>query len=159
VIENGRNRGDPWSIRQTGIYHRWNTKSGHSVWIIVQPSQDALDELKRALYSTGTSCGCSARKSLSLHALLLISSSENWSKYIKDLHTRHSCIVSFKVISSSIIPRTLTIPENQIVCRQHSTPESDHKKSSEGHRIFGRTFYARTARQDLENWLDPRFMP
>ena len=117
VIENARNRGDPWSIRQTGIYHRWNTKSGHSVWITVHPSQDALDELQRTLYSTRTSCGCSAGKSVFLHAQLLISSSENWSRYIEDLHTRLSCLVSLNFASPSSFSILMTILENQIMYR------------------------------------------
>lgn len=38
--DNGRGEGaDPWSIRQTGVYQRFESETRTSLWILLQPKQ------------------------------------------------------------------------------------------------------------------------
>ncbi|OCK78099.1 hypothetical protein K432DRAFT_406761 [Lepidopterella palustris CBS 459.81] len=36
--------GDPWSIRQTGVYHRHDMTKNHSIWILLHPVPDSAGE-------------------------------------------------------------------------------------------------------------------
>ncbi|KAF2474370.1 uncharacterized protein BDR25DRAFT_340867 [Lindgomyces ingoldianus] len=84
VERNGRNRGNPWSIRQTGVYQQAKLDNRQSVWIFLQvstPTRGVLeDKLRRQL-----SCHGESDSPVALHALLLRATAGNWGEYVRGL--------------------------------------------------------------------------
>ncbi|KAH7356218.1 hypothetical protein BKA66DRAFT_250388 [Pyrenochaeta sp. MPI-SDFR-AT-0127] len=79
----------PWSIRQTAVYHEFDTETGRAVWIIVKGNKLIRNRMKEASASpdsaskSSRSSGFSA--SLAAHLLLCDWSGENWRWYLNDL--------------------------------------------------------------------------
>ena len=91
--KNGRNRGDPWSLRQTGVYQQATFKSHQSVWIFLQLSKSTRIILEREMRSPSRYFSKS-ESPMALHALLLGASVDNWGEYIRDLNAQLRDIVS-----------------------------------------------------------------
>lgn len=88
VEENGREEGDPWSIRQMGIYHKSDSSCG-DVFIILNPSFSLKQRLKH-LREFG-----SRPSSKALHTMILSCAMENWRFYITDLEGRYLRMVNY----------------------------------------------------------------
>lgn len=85
--KNGRNRGDPWSLRQTGVYQQATFNSYRSAWIFLQLSRSTKIVLENALRSQ-LKCFGQSDSPMTLHALLLGATVDNWGEYIQDLSTQ-----------------------------------------------------------------------
>lgn len=93
VEENGRKRGDPWSLRQTGVYQQVDFKAGTSVWIILQPSDYVRKSLEHALVEKSYgACGQESSPML-LHVLFILAAADNWTRYIRDLESEAKDLV------------------------------------------------------------------
>lgn len=83
--ENGRSRGNKYSIRQTAIYHQYSTDDTH-LWIILHPKNNTAfyTSLRNALL---VNRGVSQLKKnpLGFHALLFSSYAPNWKQYLSHL--------------------------------------------------------------------------
>jgi hypothetical protein len=88
VEEHGREEGDPWSIRQMGIYHRSDASSG-DVFIVINPSAPLKKRL-RHLQDFGSRPSPKA-----LHTIVLSCAMENWKFYITSLEKRYLEMVSY----------------------------------------------------------------
>jgi len=82
VEENGREEGNPWSIRQMGIYHRSDSSTG-DVFIIINPSFSLKQRLKHSREFG------SRPSPKALHTMVLSCTMENWKFYITDLESRY----------------------------------------------------------------------
>ena len=80
VEKNGRNRGNPWSLRETGIYHQINIATGSSRWIFIQPSGPTREDIIQNL-----ELGELRQSPFDLHAEVLLSMARNWPEYIEYL--------------------------------------------------------------------------
>ncbi|KAH7081902.1 hypothetical protein BKA63DRAFT_504891 [Paraphoma chrysanthemicola] len=105
VERNGRNRGDPWSLRQTGVYSQTKRSAHQTTWMLLQPSKSTRSlleiELSRIIsHSTRNS------DYLALHALLLRATVDNWGDYVQDLSAQVRSLVSEQNL---IIPRAFQI--------------------------------------------------
>ena len=89
---NERDGGDPWSLRQIGVYEKLNTETRSSKWILLQPSSGALQNLEDGLWSRKHDLDCIA-KSMSLHAVFFFLSSRQWPYYIDHLRARLESLV------------------------------------------------------------------
>lgn len=87
VEKNGRNRGDPWSLRQTGVYQQVTFDSRQSAWIFLQLSSSTRAALEKVLRSQPSSPG-ENDSPMTLHALLLGTTVDNWDEYIQNLSTQ-----------------------------------------------------------------------
>lgn len=95
VEKNGRDRGDPWSLRQTGVYEQVDIHTGKSVWIILQPSSSTQQCLEQGLQTLGQdSNGRITSNPMLFHAIFLLATADNWVGYIKYLHTEADEMVS-----------------------------------------------------------------
>jgi len=84
---NGRNRGDPWSVRQTAVYHQISIETKRSRWIILQPSESTRARLKSVLNDDYRQ-GRSGRSDCMIpHMVLLSTMVSNWQEYIEYLHS------------------------------------------------------------------------
>ncbi len=82
---NERHRGDPWSIRQTGVYQRYDTMTASSAWIVLQPSDYIRQRLYEALGRESDSVYDITLGPLHLHGLFLSASERNWDDWIEHI--------------------------------------------------------------------------
>lgn len=95
VEKNGRDRGDPWSLRQTGVYEQVDIETGKSVWIILQPSSSTRQCLEQGLQTLDQDTyGRNTSDPMLLHPIFLLATADNWVGYIKYLHSQADEMVS-----------------------------------------------------------------
>lgn len=95
VEQHGReDQTDPWSIRQTGVYHSIDETSRWETFLVVNPS-DRFQERAKAVGKT-PSAGAN------IHLLLLSTTTRTWRVYIDYLESRLDVLVCFKRCYGSI---------------------------------------------------------
>ena len=82
-IRNNRNRGDPFSIRQIGIGHKFHGPQD-STWIILQPDSEVLSRLELAI-DESEYLSAQEEDPMSLHLIFLEYQSVNWNDYVEHL--------------------------------------------------------------------------
>ena len=93
VARNGRSQGNPWSVRQIGVYERLNMHTGQSVWIILEPSVRAYRQFREATESQQISSGGIGSASMILHAAVLVAAGREWGEYLEDLRLQMQRLV------------------------------------------------------------------
>jgi hypothetical protein len=88
MVRNGRNRGDPWSLRRTGIYQQVDFDKNASCWIMLQPSDDVDKLSERALRDNSQAGNCQSGGPMFLHVLFLSTMVDSWDEYIESLHSQ-----------------------------------------------------------------------
>lgn len=85
---NGRGRGNPWSLRQTGIYQRC-LPNRQSTWLMLSYSSYMFDRISAAFEEKSNLIyeACEA-SSLLPHLFILFAATRNWVQYIEDLRRR-----------------------------------------------------------------------
>lgn len=88
-----------WPIRQTGVFHRYNSKADTNLWIILHPMpqskvQERLDELVIKQAASTSLCNDWHQ----LHLLIISSYMNNWRWYLNDLSDEISETVSISRI-------------------------------------------------------------
>jgi len=74
---------DPWSIRQTAVYQRYDSELNRIVFILVSPSQIVKDAIAEALEA-----GCQRKrlpKPFDLHLIIVSALQDNWRLYVRSL--------------------------------------------------------------------------
>ncbi|OCL04849.1 hypothetical protein AOQ84DRAFT_109095 [Glonium stellatum] len=116
---------DPWSIRQTGVYHRYDLKSQQSTWILLHPSKEppAHTRLIACLKSVSI-CAELHRHPLQLHNFLISTYLRNWRDYMlyyekqllplsnttmstwidESLRVNHQTLTSIRYLENRILP-------------------------------------------------------
>ncbi|KAI9785127.1 MAG: hypothetical protein M1839_000765 [Geoglossum umbratile] len=84
VEKNGRNSGDPWSLRQIGVYQQWKPDSRNSTWILLHPSEN----IHKRLHEIMGKMPLKSESPMLLHILFLSSTAYNWGDYIEDLRSQ-----------------------------------------------------------------------
>jgi hypothetical protein len=93
VEKNDRNRGNQWSLRQTGVYQRVDLKCHRSTWILLQPSNYVRKRLEENLkHQKKGSCSFEENPMI-LHTLFLSAAESNWREYIADLQSQLDVLV------------------------------------------------------------------
>ena len=85
VERNGRLRGDPWSLRQTGIYHKIGLQDGHSCYILLQPTEHTRRKLNTALHEPDSETRGTIQTFIRTQSAILFSMAGNWPDYIRDI--------------------------------------------------------------------------
>lgn len=85
---NERGRGNPWSLRQTGVYQKC-LSSQQSMWIFINFSEYLRGRLGDALQerSKSTSC-CCATPVFMPHLFLISGATRNWDLYLEFLRKK-----------------------------------------------------------------------
>lgn len=97
--KNNRRRGDPWSLRQSGVYQQISVSSRRSTWIILQPSNGVRAQLEQALES-GLEQGREGNESaIYFHVIFLSSMAGNWQEYLEYLHSQITVFVGSTIHS------------------------------------------------------------
>lgn len=74
---------DPWSVRQTAVYQRYNSAQDNVVFILVAPSDEACMNLEQEVLRLRRN-GKHVNP-FYLHLILVSTISENWRLYIRSL--------------------------------------------------------------------------
>ncbi|KAK6526985.1 hypothetical protein TWF281_010182 [Arthrobotrys megalospora] len=82
---------DPFAIRQTGVYHKYDPQAKRSVWIFIQPSE-SLKERLDALFSRYKDNPIDLALQVEIHFLVLTHAAKNWRPYIKYLEDHFSLL-------------------------------------------------------------------
>ncbi|KAL3461778.1 hypothetical protein BJX64DRAFT_151707 [Aspergillus heterothallicus] len=87
VERHGRELKDPWSLRQTGVYHQYSGQLGSPRWVVINPSAKlGHDIIGHVGIATEDSISRSdSVKTWSLHAELLFKLGSNWTEYVEYL--------------------------------------------------------------------------
>lgn len=93
IEQNGRNRGDPWSHRQTGVYQKIHFDTGYSSCLILQLSRSIQKQFKDAIAEHVPGRTGQGAQMMQLHLLILISTADNWSEYIEHLYSMVKVLV------------------------------------------------------------------
>ncbi|KAF3081621.1 hypothetical protein TWF102_009747 [Orbilia oligospora] len=90
---------DPFSIRQTGVYHKYDPQAKRSVWIFIQPSE-SLKERLDSLFSRYKDNPIDIALQVEVHFLVLTHAAKNWRPYITYLEDTFSKITEKGFYSS-----------------------------------------------------------
>lgn len=96
VEPSGRPPGrDPWSIRQTGVYHRWDASVDVNLFILLHPRHSPpVQEKLENLAHKPDERDALVEHPLNVHIVLLTSCLSFWQAYIQDLAKKLSDYVS-----------------------------------------------------------------
>ena len=92
IEKNARVKGDPWSLRQSGVYQKFFQGTNRSIWIILSPSSGVPTQIEKLLRSYAVAdlqCGQAA---VYVHVIFISLMTNNWQEYLEDLH-RHLLIL------------------------------------------------------------------
>ncbi|KAI1429752.1 hypothetical protein F5Y12DRAFT_795297 [Xylaria sp. FL1777] len=84
---------DPWSLRQTGVYHRFHALTGTSVWILIKPSPELKNRLPGRMREFWHNRDLRNVRHVLIHITILAFSLLGWRDYIA---TQRSTIEQFE---------------------------------------------------------------
>ena len=92
IEQNGRDRGDPWSLRQMGVYHGFDWRTHSSIWIVLQPSDYVLATFEDTLQAMRALNLIQGGHHL-LHLFFLSSLERKWKDYVESLRLNIEILV------------------------------------------------------------------
>src|SRR5262245_53617032 len=103
---NGRGRGNPWSLRQTGVYHRCLSNE-QSAWLVLNFSTYVRDRIVAAFgEESGFARGSCEASSILPHLFILTATARNWEPYIEHLRQQVAMLVKLQSPPSMAMPLT-----------------------------------------------------
>jgi hypothetical protein len=81
-LNHRKNASDPWSLRQSAVYHQYRATTKSSTWLIIALSQRAQARLESYASSSGDVCRYNP---FEVHLLLLDTATANWRPYLVDI--------------------------------------------------------------------------
>ena len=87
---NGRGRGNPWSLRQTGVYQRCHS-TPQSTWLVLNYS-DYMNQRIEAAFKEEKNSARESCKAMQLlpHLFIISAATRNWRSYIESLRQKLS---------------------------------------------------------------------
>ncbi|KAF3904531.1 hypothetical protein ABW21_db0200956 [Orbilia brochopaga] len=85
---NGRDSGNGWSLRQTGVYHKYNSVKGKSIWIFLRPSERMTGMLEDTLRNDCAKSSIDTKAVLIYHASFISSALYCWKDYLSCLEEK-----------------------------------------------------------------------
>ncbi|KAL5334455.1 hypothetical protein BJX70DRAFT_17930 [Aspergillus crustosus] len=84
VERHGRKLKDPWSLRQTGVYHMYCGRTKHSRWVLINPNDGLKTLLKNssAIDPEVSSSGQQSIQTWTFYVQLLLTLGSDWTDYI-----------------------------------------------------------------------------
>jgi hypothetical protein len=94
VSPNGRSRGDPWSLRQFGVYQQIGISQQASTWILLQLPGEMRSKLEKTLQGKLYNTNDLGIDPMVPHLIFISSMATNWQPYIEHLHSQLTSLVS-----------------------------------------------------------------
>jgi K+-sensing histidine kinase KdpD len=94
VERNGRTTGNPWSLRQIGVYEKYDSLKDSSTWILISASEtarEALDDIRLTDQPDDSRC---LTETTMFHTVLIAAVSREWRKYLEHLQVELDILVS-----------------------------------------------------------------
>jgi len=91
---NGRNRGDPWSLRQCGVYQQICLKTCRSRWVLLQVSDKMRAQLDQALQNRSQKNVELGINPMVPHVIFISAMAVNWQEYLEHLQVQLSVLVN-----------------------------------------------------------------
>ncbi|PMD30987.1 hypothetical protein L207DRAFT_641160 [Hyaloscypha variabilis F] len=87
---NHRPNGDPWSLRQLGVYQRISFETSDMKWILLHPPNKTQGILERYVEQSGLCCygDGGLQNPMALHLVFIGFAALGWKEYIEELHSR-----------------------------------------------------------------------
>ncbi|TGJ81222.1 hypothetical protein E0Z10_g7549 [Xylaria hypoxylon] len=85
---NGRTEGDPWSPRQTAVYHHYHASGNRSSWILIKPSAHLEEPLQAELEGVSRLTLSGKSRAARLHVMFTNFALRNWPDYIAAQRTK-----------------------------------------------------------------------
>ena len=85
VEKHERELTDPWSIRQAGVYQRYDLTLQRSIWILLQPSAELQVQLRDSACRFQDTNSLETQNLIDIHVLLVSCATERWGSYIEYL--------------------------------------------------------------------------
>jgi hypothetical protein len=111
VESHGRNLKDPWSLRQSAVYQRYDCESGRSRFVIFQPSDAMYRQLREILQHFPSPNSPFSNEAI--HSAFLWSSEANSREYINYLEREFRALVSNPLVSSKEMPLRASPAQSQ----------------------------------------------
>jgi len=96
--KNNRKHGDPWSVRQTGVYHRFSTTDPENLWLLLHPMQNSKAQTRMGLATDKLCAEEMAKDPLRFHVLIMSSYVDNWRWYLHDIKRQYLVLVRLEEI-------------------------------------------------------------
>lgn len=120
VERNYRLPDEPWSVRQTCIYQKFEYSKKSSTWILVQPSEQVQSRIREVFRSRTTEdIGDSVHNPLDMHLVFLSAAAENWRWYYNSLEEKLVEMVRNLLRHSSQFLLTVLDSKRPIFFRRH----------------------------------------
>jgi hypothetical protein len=85
---NGKTEGDPWSPRQTAVYHQYHASGNRSSWILIKPSTHLEEPLQSELEGVSRLTLSRKNRAARLHVMFTKFALRNWPDYIAAQRTK-----------------------------------------------------------------------
>ena len=92
--KNGRDPKNPWSLRQVGVYQQTRSLEERAIWILIQPPERLLQQLKLTLTETLRHKWSRQDRDRMLHLAVLSVTLSTWDEYIECLRNEFTLMVS-----------------------------------------------------------------
>ena len=77
---------DPWSYRQTGVYHRYDRANDNNTFLMLHPKRESnIQKLVESYIQLPVENQSLVGHPLNMHLIVLYSSSRHWQGYIESL--------------------------------------------------------------------------
>jgi hypothetical protein len=99
VEKNNRKHGDPWSVRQTGVYHRFSitdSLKAENFWLLLHPMPNSKAQTRMRIATEKLGEDEMVRDPLRLHVLIMSSYVDNWRWYLHDIKRQYTELVSLE---------------------------------------------------------------
>ncbi|KAF1990668.1 hypothetical protein K402DRAFT_201327 [Aulographum hederae CBS 113979] len=124
VRRNGRGRGDPWSLRQFGVYQQLSCSDRRSTWIVLQASDEIQKRLTEAMESRSCGTNDSLTDPMIPHLVFMSTIALDWQCYTEYLNSqlsifdRKACFSSVHTMASEDFTVSFTDCQNLQVLQQ-----------------------------------------
>jgi hypothetical protein len=93
VQHNGRTEGDPWSLRQIGVYQKYEGTTRRSVWIFISASDVPQQAIEAVRQSNAFDLEPRLSGIVAFHAALLETAALEWHTYLESLNAQIELLV------------------------------------------------------------------
>jgi hypothetical protein len=96
VEKNNRGHGDPWSVRQTGVYHRFSTRYANeteNLWVVLHPMLNSKAQTRLSAVARDLTANDMVIDPLRFHVLIMSSYIDNWRWCLHDTKRRYTKLV------------------------------------------------------------------
>ncbi|KAK7910715.1 hypothetical protein PG985_013196 [Apiospora marii] len=128
VEKNNRGRGNPWSVRQMGVYSKIVPGTNRHRWIFIDFAKAAQTLMEKTQPESAYRRGLSSTEALNLHVSFLHSLTLNWSEYLEYLSCDLDILVSANIQEAetcTCVPKSNLPPQDEKAANSNADESCD----------------------------------